>query len=106
MKLMEFALESGRTVRVESTATSGVGPAGHVDKVVQKAGRTLRESLDSVVDAAEDIMDAFTALPRTPEELEVTFGVSLDAGVNAVIASSKGTAHLEVTLRWKPEHPA
>jgi hypothetical protein len=99
---MEFDLESGGTVIVESAGASGVGPAGRVDKAAQKAGRTLRESLGSVVEAAEDIMEAFKALPRMPEEIEVQFGVSLDASVNAVIASSTGNAHLDVTLRWIP----
>jgi hypothetical protein len=100
---IEFTLDSGGTVRVESpTAARGVGPAGAIDRVARKAGETLRESLGSVVEAADDIMTAFAALPRTPEELEIKFGVSLDAGFNAVIASSKGAAHLEVTIHWKP----
>lgn len=101
--LMEFELASGGTVTVESARASGVGPAGAVDRTVQKAGKTLRDSLGTVVRAADDIMEAFKALPRLPEEVEVQFGVSLDASVSALIVSSTGNAHLDVTLRWRPE---
>ena len=98
----EFALESGATVIVESPGPSGVGPAGHIDEAAKRAGRTLRESLGSVVEAAADMMDAFQTLPRKPKEVEIEFGVELDTTLNAIIASTSGKAHLQVTVRWSP----
>ncbi|MFC6883889.1 MULTISPECIES: CU044_2847 family protein [Actinomadura] len=99
----EFLLESGGTVIVETAERPGVGPAGRVDRAVERAGRTLRESLDTVAGAAGDIMAAFGSLPARPEEVEVQFGVGLDASFSTIVAETTGRAHLHVTLRWRPE---
>jgi hypothetical protein len=97
----EFTLANGGTVVVESqTAGTGVTAAGRGR--LERAGETLRDSLDTVVKAAADVMDAFTALPRRPDELEVEFGVSLEGSAGAIIASGTAGAHLTVTLRWTP----
>lgn len=102
----EFTLESGGTVIVECAEPPGVGPAGHVDQALQRAGTTLRASLGSVVEAAAEMMQAFQTMPRRPDEVEVKFGVSLGASFGAVIAGSTGKAQLDVTLRWSPEPAA
>jgi hypothetical protein len=99
----EFTLANGGTVVVESQGTgAGVTAAGRGR--FEKAGESLRDSLDTVVRAAADVMDAFSALPRRPDELEVQFGVSLDGSVGAIIASGTAGVHLDVTLRWSPRN--
>jgi Trypsin-co-occurring domain 1 len=42
-------------------------------------------------------------LPSGPEEVEVQFGVSLDATVGAVLVSGTAGTHLDITLRWRPQ---
>lgn len=105
---IEFPLTSGGVVIVETRQdqASGVGPAGRLDQAMEKASVTLRDSLKPVIDAASDIMDAFQAMASKPEEVEIQFGVSLKAGLNAVIANSSADAHLDVTLRWTPHQDA
>jgi Trypsin-co-occurring domain 1 len=100
----EFPLASGGTVVVETAAATGVAPAGRGG--MDRAAETLRDSLKPVIAAASDVIDAFRALPRRPDGVEVRFGVSLDAKVGAVIASGTAGVHLDVTLRWDPEAEA
>jgi len=46
-------------------------------------------------------MDGFRKLAQRPEEIEISFGVTLDGKIGGVIASAKTGAHLEVKLRWR-----
>ncbi|MER7704062.1 CU044_2847 family protein [Kitasatospora sp. NPDC097605] len=98
----EFALASGATLVVESEGTgTGVAPAGRGG--LERAGATVRDSLHTVVDTASDVIDAFRALPRRPDGIEVKFGVKLDASVGVILAGGSTGVHFEVTLRWSPE---
>ncbi len=42
-------------------------------------------------------------MTRRPDELEITFGVKLDAQMGAVIARTGVEGQLEVKLTWKSE---
>lgn len=97
---IEFPLESGGTVVVEGLGAPAVGPVGRVG--IDRAAETLRQALSPVVDAASDVLDAFRALPRKPDDVEVRFGVALDAKVGAILATGSAGVHLEVTMRWSP----
>jgi hypothetical protein len=90
-------------VLVESRGGTGVSPAGRAG--LEKAAASMRDSLGPVIGAAADMIDAFLALPRRPQEVEVQFGVTLDATVGAIIAGGSAGAHLAVTLRWSPDAP-
>jgi hypothetical protein len=98
---IEFPLESGGSIVVEGLGTPAVGPAGRAG--IERAAATLRQSLSPVVDAASDVLDAFRALPRKPDDVEVRFGVALDAKFGAILATGSAGVHLEVTLRWSPD---
>ncbi len=96
----EFPLASGGVVVVDTPDATGVAPAG---LGLDRASATLRNSLGPVIRAASDMMDAFHALPRRPSEIEVEFGVTLDAKFGAVITSGSAAVHLNVTLHWTPD---
>jgi len=98
---IEFPLESGGTIVVEGSGTPAVGPAGRAG--IERAAATLRQSLGPVVDAASDVLDAFRSLPRKPDDIEVRFGVTLDAKFGAILAAGSAGVQLEVTLRWSPD---
>ena len=51
-------------------------------------------------------MDDFRGRGRRPEEIEISFGVTLDGKLGGVIASANAGAHLDVTLRWRAPGPA
>ncbi|MBM9505931.1 CU044_2847 family protein [Actinacidiphila acididurans] len=102
-----FTLADGTEVIVAPTARSGSGVVG-LGTHLERAQRTLRESLTPITSAASEVIAQFRALPHHPEEIEVSFGVVLDASLGGVIANAKAGAHLDITLRWRsapPESP-
>jgi hypothetical protein len=96
----EFILDDGTTVAVEPSRRSGINAVGLSDRL-QPAEKTLREALAPIMAAATQVMDGFRGQARRPEEIEVSFGVTLDAKLGGVIASANAGAHLDVTLRWR-----
>jgi hypothetical protein len=98
-----FALSDGTVVLVAppraGSAPVGVGPR------VQAAAQTLSQALRPVTSAAAEVIDEFRSLAHRPDEVEVTFGVVLDAKLGAAIAGAKAGAHLDVTLRWSGAQP-
>lgn len=100
-----FALDNDLQVTVEAPARPGVAPAS-LRPNITKAGQTLREALAPVTTAAAEVIDKFHELPGRPAEIEISFGVKLDAAMGAVIAATTVGAHLDVTLRWTCPPPA
>jgi hypothetical protein len=107
----QFTLDGSLAVTVAAPATStttGLSPAGRHDKsgkVAEPAAQTLREALRPVTAAAQEVIEGFRALPGRPEEIEIVFGVNLDATFGAVFATAAVGTHLEVTLRWTASRP-
>lgn len=96
-----FTLDDGTTVAVQAPRPDGSSPVGLGEKL-QPAEKTLRAALAPVTAAAAQVMDDFRRLGRhRPQEIEVSFGVELDARLGGVIASASAGTHLEVTLRWR-----
>jgi hypothetical protein len=96
---IEFTLENGATVAVAAARRDGSAPVGARDRLVT-AQKSLREALAPVTAAAAQVMDEFRNLAQRPDEVEVSFGVTLDGGIGGIIASASAGAHLDVTLRW------
>ncbi|MBO1329934.1 hypothetical protein [Streptomyces sp. VRA16 Mangrove soil] len=46
------------------------------------------------------------AVPSASDVIEVSFGVTLDTQVGAIISSAKAGTHLDVRLRWSAQRPA
>ena len=96
---IEFALDDGTTVAVAAPRPDGSSAVGLGDRL-QAAEKTLREALVPVTATATQVMDGFRELARSPQEIEIGFGVTLDGKLGGVIASANAGAHLDVTLRW------
>ena len=96
---IEFTLDDGTRVAVASPPRAGSGAVGLGDRL-EAAEKTLREALVPVTAAAAQVIDGFRTMARRPEEIEVSFGVTLDGRLGGVIASANAGAHLDVTLRW------
>jgi hypothetical protein len=90
--LVSFPLAGGGTVLVEVAERPGVARAGRASRVLAVAG---------VRDAAAAALAQFTSMTRAPDEVELKFGVKLDAEVGAVIARTGVQGQLEVKLRWR-----
>ncbi|MEU9609095.1 CU044_2847 family protein [Streptomyces sp. NPDC048057] len=101
---VQFALSDGTTVLVSAPARTGTGAVG-LGQRLAGAQRTLRESLAPITSAAAEVIAEFRSQAQRPEEVEVAFGITLDAQLGAVITSAKSSVHLEVRLRWSGSQP-
>lgn len=61
----------------------------------------LGAALETVRTTAEVVLDRLSALKRSPDEVEVEFGIQMNAKLGAVIASTEAQGHLRVTIKWQ-----
>ncbi len=99
-ELLRFSLENGGTVTVELDEKPGVTPAGGKGSVLRDAKQSLERALADVRDAAAAALGQFQKMASQPDEVEITFGVKLDAQAGAVIAKTGIQGHFEVKLKW------
>lgn len=105
MQIVEFQLDNGTTVLAEVSELDEEGSIeriGRGDAVVYKARQTLGVALSVVRPAAESIISQLQDLAQPIEEVQVEFGVKLNASVGALLASAAGESHYQVTITWKP----
>lgn len=60
----------------------------------------MDSAMASIRDVSDRIDKTVSGLVRPPEEVEVEFGIKLDAELGALIAKTSVEAHMVVTLRW------
>lgn len=96
---VQFTLSDGTVVLVAPPARAGTGAVG-LGTRLESAATSLRDALAPVTAAASEVIGGFRSLAERPDEVEVTFGVVLDAKLGAVLSSATAGAHLDVTLRW------
>jgi hypothetical protein len=99
----EFTLETGGTVTVELDRMPGVMPAGGKSSILLDTKMSLEKALIDVRDAAATALEQFQKMASQPSEVEITFGVKLDAQAGAVIAKTSIQGHFEVKLKWERE---
>ncbi|MFG2571542.1 CU044_2847 family protein [Streptomyces sp. NPDC048481] len=101
---VQFTLDDGSVVLVSPAARTGTGAVG-LGTRLESAATGLREALAPITTAASEVIGQFRDATRRPDEVEVTFGVVLDAKLGAVLTSASVGAHLDVTLRWSGAEP-
>ena len=104
-RLIEFPLESGDTILVEvdMPETPGMVPAARGKGVPEKARQSFEAALDKIRPAAQVIIKKLRALHDPPDEIEVEFGLKMNAEAGAVVAAAGVEANYKVTLTWKRE---
>jgi hypothetical protein len=102
-RLIEFPLESGGTIVVETDepVAGGVGRAGRDGEIAEKAANTFESTLDRLQPLTGALIDRLQDLARQPDQIEVQFGVKLSGSLGAIIASASGEANYSVKLTWK-----
>jgi Trypsin-co-occurring domain 1 len=107
-ELVQFELPDGGVVFAEVAADEpGVRRAARTeDGLWVKATANLDTALEGVRTAANVALDKLRNLGQTPDEIELQFGVRLNATAGAVLARTDAEGHLQVRLVWnKPrEH--
>jgi hypothetical protein len=102
-ELVRFPLADGRSVLVEIEQRPGVAPAGRAGGVLREARTTFEKAVGEVREAAAAALAQFTAMTRAPDEVELKFGIKLDAEAGAVIARTGIQGQFEVKLKWRRE---
>jgi hypothetical protein len=101
-ELVQFELADGGVVFAEvNDDEPGIQRAGLSDGFAVKATANLEQALDGVRGAANATLGKLRDLAREPDEIEVQFGVRLNATAGAVIAKTDAEGHLQVRLVWK-----
>ncbi|MGW5051905.1 CU044_2847 family protein [Actinokineospora sp. NPDC004072] len=100
-ELVRFPLADGGSILVEVREPAGVARAGRAGRVLGEARATFEQAVAGVRDAAAAALSQFAEMTRAPDEVELKFGVKLDAEVGAVIARTGVQGQLEVKLRWR-----
>ena len=99
--LVEFPLEDGGSIiiEVDEPESAGTVRAAREDTIA-KAKQTFEEALNGVLPVTKGLVEKLRSIGNNPDEIEVTFGVSLNTAVGAVIASASAEANFSVTLHW------
>lgn len=103
---VEFPLQDGGEVlvRVQDTTAAGVPTrGGGVTERIERAERTFESALGTIQVVAQGVLTQLTQLTRSPDEIQVEFGLELSAKAGAVLASAGTNAHLQVELTWRPQ---
>jgi hypothetical protein len=105
-QLIEFSLEDGGTMLVqvdEPAPEGGVVRAARPGEIVAKASQTFESALDKIKPAAGAIIAKLRGLADPPDEIEVEFGLTLNAEAGAFVAAAGAEANYTVKLTWKRE---
>lgn len=99
---MRFSLDNGGSVLVEvGEDEPGVVRASRAREVIESASTSFGTALASVRDAAATALSQFRDMDVLPDEIQVEFGVRLNAQAGAVIAKTGIDGHLKVKLTWQ-----
>ncbi|MET8849222.1 CU044_2847 family protein [Amycolatopsis sp. NPDC004625] len=97
-EFVRFPLDGGGSVVVEVEGEPGLEHASVPSGVLRKATTTFEHALGEVRVAAAAALAQFRGLG--PDEVELKFGVKLDAQAGAVIARTGLQGQFEVKLKW------
>jgi|SRR5215467_5070670 len=65
-----------------------------------RSSAALDSAMASIRQMSERVISATKGLAQRPDEMEVEFGLKLDAAGGALLARAGVEAHLTVTLKW------
>ncbi|MBP0019393.1 MAG: hypothetical protein J7647_17795 [Cyanobacteria bacterium SBLK] len=107
--LVEFPLDGqeGESVVIEVEGTPPPTPTddriGIGEDVIHKAKQTLDGAIAKIKPVANAIVAKVKEINEPADEVEVKFGLKMNAEVGAVIASGNAEATYEITLKWKKQ---
>jgi hypothetical protein len=106
-RLVEFPLEAGGTLLVETPGESQDGPvtrglgSAQIAQRVEQAQQTFEDAVARVQPAAQNLIRRLRGLTDAPDEVQVQFGLNLNAEAGAFIAAASGGANFAITLTWR-----
>ncbi len=103
-RLVKFPLEDGSFVTVETDEpepAGGIVKAGRPGDVLGEASQTFESTISILQPISSALIEKLRGAANPPNEIEVKFGISLNATVGVVISKIGGDANFSVTLNWK-----
>ena len=89
------------TVLVDFPARAGLKEVSlSPQDLAARSSAALDSAMTAIRQMAERVTSATGDLARRPDEIEVEFGLKLDAAGGALLARAGVEAHLTVTLKW------
>jgi len=70
------------------------------EALAERSASAIDAAMDTIHDFADRVQYTINGLLVRPKEVDVEFGIKLDAEVGALIAKTRMEAHIVVTLRW------
>ena len=101
---VEVTTSTGTVMFETTNNTSSAGPervSRRGDNVIATLDERLDTTLSSVRPAAENVLHTFAGLGL--DNVEVEFGLNIDAEAGAVIAKTGVSAHFTIKLTGKPQ---
>ncbi len=111
-KYVEFPLEGGGSILIESPdepskAPTGLVPATRgesVKEMAEQARQSFDASVENVRKSADLLVSKLRALSDPPDEMEVVFSLKASGELgNIAIGKAGAEANYSVTLRWRKE---
>ncbi|MDF5707694.1 MAG: CU044_2847 family protein [Nostoc sp. S4] len=107
-QLVEFSLEDGTKFLAEIDEPENSNALVRVARpdagqMVVEAKKKFDDVLDQIQPIASAIINKLSQLNTPADEVEVKFGIKLNAGVGAIFTSVGGEANYEITLKWKQD---
>jgi hypothetical protein len=104
-ELVEFPLEGGGSVFVEVEGPFGVGREptrglGRPTELTVAAGKSFQEAFSRIQPAAAVVIEQLRGLVDPPDDIEVEFGIQLNAEFGAVVAKGGAEANFRVRMQW------
>lgn len=107
-RLVEFPSETGEPILVE---VEDVGLAGGTRRglstsaVLERAQTSFEDALDKARPMASSLVGKLHAIGdaagNPPDEVQVEFGIVLNAEAGAILAAASAGANYKVTMSWK-----
>ncbi len=107
-QIVEFSLEDGTKFLAEVDESENSNALRRVARsdtgqMVVEAKKKFDEVLDQIQPVASAIITKLSQLNTPADEVEVKFGIKLNAAAGAIFTSVSGEANYEITLKWKQD---
>ena len=101
--LITVPLDDGTAVLVEVEAREdAIVRAGRPGEVIGTLKETFENALEPLRGVAHAVVASLSGLPDHPDQIEVGFGIKIDAEARVVVAHAGAEGNFSVILRWNP----
>lgn len=101
-EILSLHLPDGSVVGVEARSDASPGPVPAGPQPRADAEQTLIDQVSRRLwMISEALLRPLREIASTPSEVEVSFGITLDAKVGMIVTHAKGEANFSVVIKWK-----